>query len=186
MNKLKIVYRSLNKQLREYELELNEERQSKQQILLQRKKLEIDLQGSCQQIDETDKHIPEHDELQQELAAIGSEKCAFIYGKRRLEAYITQLEEELEEEQTNTEIICDKHKKLAIIVEQLMLDLAAEKVNNQKAEAEKASVRVRNMKRREEEVTQMKTTFTPSIPHNASTSYIGTLVTSTTYNSKIV
>ncbi|CAF2521219.1 unnamed protein product [Rotaria sp. Silwood2] len=86
--------------------------------------------------------------------------CAFIYGKRRLEAYITQLEEELEEEQTNTEIICDKHKKLAIIVEQLMLDLAAEKVNNQKAEAEKASVRVRNMKRREEEVTQMKTTFT--------------------------
>ncbi|CAF4374922.1 unnamed protein product [Rotaria sp. Silwood2] len=184
MNKLKIVYRSLNKQLREYELELNEERQSKQQILLQRKKLEIDLQGSCQQIDETDKHIRNTSLLQQII--IFFLRCAFIYEKRRLEAYITQLEEELEEEQTNTEIICDKHKKLAIIVEQLMLDLAAEKVNNQKAEAEKASVRVRNMKRREEEVTQMKTTFTPSIPHNASTSYIGTLVTSTTYNSKIV
>ncbi|CAF2953431.1 unnamed protein product [Rotaria sp. Silwood2] len=165
MNKLKIVYRSLNKQLREYELELNEERQSKQQILLQRKKLEIDLQGSCQQIDETDKHIRNTSLLQVIIRYITlfcetrskiALTCAFIYGKRRLEAYITQLEEELEEEQTNTEIICDKHKKLAIIVEQLMLDLAAEKVNNQKAETEKASVRVRNMKRREEEVTQMK------------------------------
>jgi hypothetical protein len=59
---------------------------------------------------------------------------AFIDEKRRLEARITQLEEELEEEQTNTELTGDKHKKLAMTVEQLMLDLAAEKANNQKAE----------------------------------------------------
>jgi len=59
---------------------------------------------------------------------------AFIDEKRRLEARIVQLEEELEEEQTNTELTGDKHKKLAMTVEQLMLDLAAEKANNQKAE----------------------------------------------------
>ncbi len=59
---------------------------------------------------------------------------AFIDEKRRLEARIAQLEEELEEEQTNTELTGDKHKKLAMTVEQLMLDLAAEKANNQKAE----------------------------------------------------
>ena len=40
----------------------------------------------------------------------------------------------MEEEQTNTELTGDKHKKLAMTVEQLMLDLAAEKANNQKAE----------------------------------------------------
>ena len=38
---------------------------------------------------------------------------AFIDEKRRLEARIVQLEEELEEEQTNAEMIGDKHKKLA-------------------------------------------------------------------------
>jgi myosin protein heavy chain len=62
---------------------------------------------------------------------------AFIDEKRRLEARITQLEEELEEEQTNTELTGDKQKKLAMTVEQLMLDLAAEKANNQKAEVNK-------------------------------------------------
>lgn len=62
---------------------------------------------------------------------------AFIDEKRRLEARITQLEEELEEEQTNTELTGDKHKKLAMTVEQLMLDLAAEKANNQKAEVKR-------------------------------------------------
>ena len=47
--------RSLNKQLKECELELDEERKSKQQVLQQRKKLEIDLQDSRQQIDEANR-----------------------------------------------------------------------------------------------------------------------------------
>ena len=68
------------------------------------------------------------------LTLFGAFRGAFIDEKRRLEARITQLEEELEEEQTNTELTGDKHKKLAMTVEQLMLDLAAEKANNQKAE----------------------------------------------------
>ena len=65
----------------------------------------------------------------------------FIDEKRRLEARITQLEEELEEEQTNAEIIGDKHKKLAMTVEQLMLDLSVEKANNQKAEVNLLKIR---------------------------------------------
>jgi len=51
--------RSINKQLKEYEIELDEERKSKQQILQQRKKLEIDLQDSRQQIEEANKQKEE-------------------------------------------------------------------------------------------------------------------------------
>jgi hypothetical protein len=47
--------RSLNKRLKEYELELQEEQKSKQQILQQRKKLEIDLQNTHQQIEEANR-----------------------------------------------------------------------------------------------------------------------------------
>ena len=59
-----------------------------------------------------------------------------IEEKRRLEAHINQLEEELEEEQTNTELLGDKLKKLAMIHEQDMLDLNAERTKNEKLEVE--------------------------------------------------
>jgi chromosome segregation ATPase len=51
--------RSLNKQIKEYEIELDEERKAKQQTLQQRKKLEIDLQDSRQQIEEANKQKEE-------------------------------------------------------------------------------------------------------------------------------
>lgn len=51
-----------------------------------------------------------------------------------LEARIAQLVEELEEEQINTELTDEQHKKLAMTVEQSILDPAAEKTNEQKAE----------------------------------------------------
>lgn len=44
--------RSVSKRLKEYEIELQEEQKSKQQILQQRKKLEVDLQAAFQQIEE--------------------------------------------------------------------------------------------------------------------------------------
>ncbi|CAF1035648.1 unnamed protein product [Rotaria sordida] len=144
--------RSLNKQLKEYELELDEERKSKQQILQQRKKIEIDLQDSRIQIDEANKQKEEALRNTRRLQVIIIYYFilgAFIDEKRRLEARIVQLEEELEEEQTNTEIIGDKHKKLAITVEQLMLDLAAEKANNQKAEAVRSNLERQNRELRE-------------------------------------
>jgi myosin protein heavy chain len=59
---------------------------------------------------------------------------SFVEDKRRLELHINQLEEELEEEQTNTEILGDKVKKLAMIHEQDMLDTNAEKAKNEKLE----------------------------------------------------
>ncbi|CAF2533192.1 unnamed protein product [Rotaria sp. Silwood2] len=82
----------------------------------------------------------ERDELQQELAALGSGKGAFIDEKHRLEVRIVQLEEELEKEQINTELTGDKHKKLA---------MAVEKVNNQKAETVRNNLERQNRELRE-------------------------------------
>ncbi|CAF4729492.1 unnamed protein product [Rotaria sp. Silwood1] len=72
--------RSLNKQLKEYELELDEERKSKQQILQQRKKLEIDLQDSRQQIEEANK-----------------QKEEALRNTRRLQTQIREVTREMEE-----------------------------------------------------------------------------------------
>lgn len=51
--------RSLNKQLKEYELELDEERKAKQTIIQLRKKIEIDLQDARQQAEEATKQKEE-------------------------------------------------------------------------------------------------------------------------------
>ncbi|CAF1327753.1 unnamed protein product [Rotaria sordida] len=72
--------RSLNKQLKEYELELDEERKSKQQILQQRKKIEIDLQDSRLQIDEANK-----------------QKEEALRNTRRLQTQIREVTREMEE-----------------------------------------------------------------------------------------
>lgn len=54
--------------------------------------------------------------------------------KRRLEARIAQLEEELDEEQGNSEIMADRARKSQLQVEQLTTELAAERTNTQKLE----------------------------------------------------
>ncbi|CAF0851620.1 unnamed protein product [Didymodactylos carnosus] len=207
--------RLLQKQLRDNELELEEERKVKTQVLNQRKKFEMDIQDMRQQFEEANRqkedalrntrrlqtqvrevtreveeikvyrseaianakewqnkiktleHLlqqaldekdlidrqrrqaqTERDELQQEMLLL-SGKDAFIDEKRRLESRIAQLEEELEDEQTNSELNLDKHKKSALHVEQLMLDFAAEKSNNQKAEAVRANLERQNRELRE-------------------------------------
>jgi hypothetical protein len=47
--------RALSKRLKEYEIELQEEQKLKQQVLQQRKKLDNDLQGAFQQIEEANR-----------------------------------------------------------------------------------------------------------------------------------
>ena len=54
--------------------------------------------------------------------------------KRRLEARIAQLEEELEEEQGNTELVNDRLKKANLQIDQLNTDLNLERSHTQKNE----------------------------------------------------
>ena len=54
--------------------------------------------------------------------------------KRRLEAKIKQLEEELDDEQNNSEQYIDKIKKMQFDFEKMTTDLAIEKSNASKAD----------------------------------------------------
>lgn len=55
--------------------------------------------------------------------------------KRRLEARIASLEEELEEEQSNNEILVDRARKAQMSVDQLTAELANERSAGQKSES---------------------------------------------------
>lgn len=55
--------------------------------------------------------------------------------KRRLEARIATLEEELEEEQSNNEVLVDRTRKAQMSVEQLTAELANERSAAQKQES---------------------------------------------------
>jgi myosin protein heavy chain len=57
--------------------------------------------------------------------------------KRRLEARISALEEELEEEQSNSEILMDRSRKAQMSIEQLTTELATERSTTQKLESAK-------------------------------------------------
>ncbi len=61
-------------------------------------------------------------------------RSAFTDEKRRFETRINQLEEELEEEQTNSELSDEKIKKLAMNYEQALVDISIERSNNEKLE----------------------------------------------------
>ena len=54
--------------------------------------------------------------------------------KRRFEARVNQLEEELEDERTNSELNDEKVKKLAVNYEQVLQDISAERSNTEKLE----------------------------------------------------
>lgn len=55
--------------------------------------------------------------------------------KRRLEARIATLEEELEEEQSNNELLVDRARKAQLSVDQLTTELANERATTQKLES---------------------------------------------------
>uniref|UniRef100_A0A8C4I9R4 Myosin-9 n=1 Tax=Dicentrarchus labrax TaxID=13489 RepID=A0A8C4I9R4_DICLA len=60
--------------------------------------------------------------------------------KRRLEARITQLEEELEEEQLNTEMVNDRLKRTTLQTEQLTTELSAERSSSQRLEGTRSQL----------------------------------------------
>lgn len=64
--------------------------------------------------------------------------------KRRLEARIAQLEEELDEEQTNTETAAERARRSMAQAEQLAADLATERANSQKFDGERAQLERQN------------------------------------------
>uniref|UniRef100_A0A4W6FLG6 Myosin-9 n=1 Tax=Lates calcarifer TaxID=8187 RepID=A0A4W6FLG6_LATCA len=187
--------RQLVKQVREMEVELEDERRQRTQALSSKKKLEMDLADLEVQIDaankgrdealkqlkklqaqmkenmreleelrlsrdeavngakETEKKLKamEADALHYQEEAylctlnhhLSSSPLAVVSSqladeKRRLEARITQLEEELEEEQLNTEMVNDRLRRTTL--QQLTTELAAERGNSQRLEGARSQM----------------------------------------------
>ncbi|XP_024604143.1 myosin-10 isoform X1 [Neophocaena asiaeorientalis asiaeorientalis] len=119
--------RKLQAQMKDYQRELEEARASRDEIFAQSKESEkklksleaeiLQLQEELASSERARRHAEqERDELADEIANSASGKSALLDEKRRLEARIAQLEEELEEEQSNMELLNDRFRKTTLQV----------------------------------------------------------------------
>uniref|UniRef100_A0AAY5K3N9 Myosin, heavy chain 14, non-muscle n=1 Tax=Esox lucius TaxID=8010 RepID=A0AAY5K3N9_ESOLU len=203
--------RSLNKQVRELEAQLEEERSQRSQAMSVKKQLEAELQEAEAQVEtanrgreeglrqlrrlqaqmkevlreldesklardevvaqskDTEKRLQtleaellqltedlsvsermrrqaqqERDEMADEIINTSTGKSALCEEKRRLEARVTQLEEELEEEQSNAEIMAERYRKATLQVDTLTVQLQGERTLGQKAESARESLERQN------------------------------------------
>uniref|UniRef100_A0A8B9TTT4 Myosin-9 n=1 Tax=Anas platyrhynchos TaxID=8839 RepID=A0A8B9TTT4_ANAPL len=132
--------RKLQAQMKDYMRELEDTRTSREEILAQAKENEKKLksmEAEMIQLQEVMEYAcsfpPRHQCCQHHFYVCVSYRALAMEEKRRLEARIAQLEEELEEEQGNTEIINDRLKKANLQVP-MNADLNAERSNAQKNE----------------------------------------------------
>uniref|UniRef100_A0A665X8Y7 Myosin-9 n=1 Tax=Echeneis naucrates TaxID=173247 RepID=A0A665X8Y7_ECHNA len=80
----------------------------------------------------------ERDELQDEINSSNSKNSLLTEEKRRLEARITQLEDELEEEQLNTEMVNDRMRRTTLQVR--THNLSGERSNSQRLEGARSQL----------------------------------------------
>ncbi|CAF92169.1 unnamed protein product, partial [Tetraodon nigroviridis] len=137
--------RKLQAQMKDYQRELEDTRASRDDIFAICKETEKKLKSLEAEIVQLHEDLAasergrrhaeqERDELQDEISNSTSGKSALMDEKRRLEARIAQLEEELEEEQGNMELLNDRFRKTTMQEDTLMTDLSAERSSAQKSE----------------------------------------------------
>uniref|UniRef100_A0A665XDM1 Myosin-10 n=1 Tax=Echeneis naucrates TaxID=173247 RepID=A0A665XDM1_ECHNA len=137
--------RKLQAQMKDYQRELEDARASRDEIFTQSKENEkklksleaeiLQLQEDHAASERARRHAEqERDELTDEISNSVSGKSSLLEEKRRLEARIAQLEEELEEEQGNMEMLNDRFKKTTLQVETLNTELSGERSAAQKSE----------------------------------------------------
>uniref|UniRef100_A0A2K5HRM1 Myosin-9 n=1 Tax=Colobus angolensis palliatus TaxID=336983 RepID=A0A2K5HRM1_COLAP len=125
--------------------ELDDTRASREEILAQAKENEKKLKSMEAEMIQLQEELAaaerakrqaqqERDELADEIANSSGKGALALEEKRRLEARIAQLEEELEEEQGNTELINDRLKKANLQIDQINTDLNLERSHAQKNE----------------------------------------------------
>ncbi|KFO26185.1 Myosin-14 [Fukomys damarensis] len=151
--------RAATRPLRDAEVERDEERKQRALAVAARKKLEAELEelkaqtaAAGQGKEEAVKQLrkmqelaasdrgrrqaqQDRDEMADELANGSLSKAALQEEKRQLEGRLGQLEEELEEEQSNAELLNDRYRKLLLQVETLTTELCAERSFSAKAES---------------------------------------------------
>ncbi|KAM9310763.1 LOW QUALITY PROTEIN: uncharacterized protein myh14 [Pholidichthys leucotaenia] len=138
--------RRLQGQMKEILRELDETKLARDEVITQSKDgekkiqtLEADVLQLTEELSVSERQRrqaqQERDELADEMVNSSSGKNALFDEKRRLEARVSQLEEELEEEQTNSELMTERQRKTLLQMETLTVQLQGEKTLAQKADA---------------------------------------------------
>ncbi|XP_041362309.1 myosin heavy chain, non-muscle-like isoform X2 [Gigantopelta aegis] len=91
----------------------------------------------------------DRDELAEEITGFANAKLALIEEKRRLESRINELEDELEDENTNAELAADKARKAVLAMDQMSTELASERSVSQKLENQKLALERQNKEMRD-------------------------------------
>ncbi|KAH0629587.1 hypothetical protein JD844_011777 [Phrynosoma platyrhinos] len=149
--------RKLQAQMKDYQRELEEARASRDEIFAQSKENEkklksleaeiLQLQEELAASERARRHAEqERDELADEIANSASGKSALLDEKRRLEARIAQLEEELEEEQSNMELLNDRFRKTTLQMEKA--NARMKQLKRQLEEAEEEATRANASRRK--------------------------------------
>ncbi|XP_006025644.1 myosin-11 isoform X2 [Alligator sinensis] len=147
--------RKLQAQMKDFQRELDDARASREEIFAtarenekKAKSLEaeiIQLQEDLAAADRARKQADlEKEELAEELASAAAGRTSLQDDKRRLEARISQMEEELEEEQGNMEALNERLRKTLQQTEQLNNELMAERATSQKNESARQQMERQN------------------------------------------
>uniref|UniRef100_A0A4W4HL49 Myosin-9 n=1 Tax=Electrophorus electricus TaxID=8005 RepID=A0A4W4HL49_ELEEL len=133
--------KKLQAQMKDVLRELDDTRLSREDILAQSKENEKKLksmEADMIQLLNLQPTLPHTPHCLRVCSSLTSEE------KRRLEARIAQLEEELEEEQCNTELINDRLKRTALQVDQVNVELTAERSTSQRLEGARSQFERQN------------------------------------------
>uniref|UniRef100_A0A8C9ZVX6 Myosin heavy chain 9 n=1 Tax=Sander lucioperca TaxID=283035 RepID=A0A8C9ZVX6_SANLU len=147
--------KKLQAQMKDLMRELEDTRMSREEILAQSKETEKKLKGMEADMLQMQEELAaaervkrqaqqERDELQDEINSQASKNALVAEEKRRLEARIAQLEEELEEEQCNTELTNDRLKKAMLQSDQMNVELTAERSTCQRVEGARCQLERQN------------------------------------------
>merc|ERR1719244_590651 len=148
LKKLQVTMKDLQRDAEEAHASKNDVLQQTKDLEKKIKSLEADLVQLQEDLSSAERARrtaeSERDELAEELSTNGSKGALAIDEKRRLEAKIAALEGELEEEQTQVEMLMERARKAQISTEQLTTELAAERGNAQKMENSKMMLERQN------------------------------------------
>ncbi|XP_049601870.1 myosin-9 isoform X1 [Syngnathus scovelli] len=147
--------KKLQAQMKELIRELDDTRLSREDILAQSKETEKKLKSMEAEMLQMQEEVAaaervkrqaqqERDELQDEINNQATKHAQAAEERRRLEARIAQLEEEVEEEQCNTELMNDRMKKAMLQTEQMTVELAAERSAAQRVEGARSQMERQN------------------------------------------
>uniref|UniRef100_A0A8C2SGU2 Myosin motor domain-containing protein n=1 Tax=Capra hircus TaxID=9925 RepID=A0A8C2SGU2_CAPHI len=137
--------RKMQAQMKELWREVEETRSSREEIFAQNRESEKRLKGLEAEVLRLQEELAASDrarrQAQQERDEMADEGALFwpssaiLDEKRQLEGRLGQMEEELEEEQSNAELLNDRYRKLLLQVESLTTELSAERSFSAKAES---------------------------------------------------